>query len=147
MRAILQRVKRGAVYVDGRTTGAIHEGLVVLVGVTHEDALAEAERLASKTAHLRIFEDEKSKFNLSLLEVSGEVLVISQFTLHGNCRKGRRPSFDKAAGPQKASALFGKFVELLSRSGLKVETGCFQQHMMVEIHNEGPVTILLDSSF
>ena len=146
MRAILQRVKRGAVYVDGRTTGAIHEGLVVLVGATHEDTSAEAERLANKTAHLRIFDDAEGKMNRSTLDVGGGILVVPQFTLYADCRRGRRPSFSRAALPEKAEALIKGFCEALRQLGVtRVERGVFGARMLVEIHNDGPVTIILDT--
>jgi D-tyrosyl-tRNA(Tyr) deacylase len=146
MRAILQRVKRGAVYVDGRARGAIEEGLVVLVGVTHEDTPAEAERLANKTAYLRIFEDEGGKMNRSTLDVGGGILVVPQFTLYADCRRGRRPSFSRAAPPEKAEALIEGFCAALRQTGVvKVERGVFGARMLVEIHNDGPVTIILDT--
>jgi D-tyrosyl-tRNA(Tyr) deacylase len=146
MRAILQRVKRGAVYVDGRTTGAIEEGLVVLVGVTHEDTPAEAERLANKTAHLRIFEDDEGKMNRSTLDIGGGILVVPQFTLYADCRRGRRPSFSGAAPPEKAEALIEHFCAALRQLGVvRVEEGVFGALMLVEIHNDGPVTIILDT--
>jgi D-tyrosyl-tRNA(Tyr) deacylase len=146
MRAILQRVKRGAVYVDGQTTGAIHKGLVVLVGVTHEDSPDEAGRLASKTAHLRIFEDDEGKMNLSTLDVGASILVVPQFTLYADCRRGRRPSFSRAAPPEKAEALVEQVCEALHRLGVaRVERGVFRAQMLVEIHNDGPVTIILDT--
>lgn len=146
MRAILQRVKQGAVRVDGRTTGAIGTGLVVLVGVTHEDTPTEAERLASKTAHLRIFEDDEGKMNRSTLDMGGGILVVPQFTLYADCRRGRRPSFSRAAPPERAEALIERFCEALRQLGVaRVERGIFGARMLVEIHNDGPVTIILDT--
>ncbi len=147
MRAILQRVKRGAVSVDGQVVGAIGVGLVVLVGTTHDDAPAQAEALARKMANLRIFEDDAGKMNLSALDVGAEVLVISQFTLYADCRRGRRPSFTQAARPEVAEPLIEHFVRALQAEGIsRVATGVFGAHMLVEIHNDGPVTIILDTA-
>ena len=146
MRAIVQRVKRGAVSVDGETTGAVDTGLVVLIGATHQDSEAEARQLAHKTAHLRIFEDEAGKMNFSALDVGAGVLVVSQFTLYANCKKGRRPSFTESAPPEVAEPLVEHFADQLREVGVaKVETGVFRAHMLVEIHNDGPVTIILDT--
>lgn len=145
MKALLQRVTEASVSVDGEVVGKIGPGLVVLVGVAKEDTEKDADYLADKVVNLRIFADEASKFNLSALETRGEILIVSQFTLLGDARKGRRPSFTEAALPAQAEALFEYFVGRVHASGLKVATGRFQQHMLVEIHNDGPVTLLLDS--
>ena len=146
MRAIVQRVKRGAVSVDGETTGAVDTGLVVLIGATCRDTEAGAQKLAHKTAHLRIFEDEAGKMNLSALDVGSGILVVSQFTLYADCRRGRRPSFTEAAPAEVAEPLIEHFVDKLREVGVvKVETGVFRAYMLVEIHNDGPVTIILDT--
>lgn len=145
MKALLQRVTRASVSVGGEVVGSIGPGLVVLVGVASGDTEKDADSLADKTVGLRIFADEGGKFNLSALDVGGDLLLISQFTLLADSRKGRRPSFTEAAPPAQAQALFERFVSAARSSGLKVETGCFQEHMHVEIHNDGPVTIMLDS--
>jgi D-tyrosyl-tRNA(Tyr) deacylase len=147
MRAILQRVKQGTVAVDDRVVGAIKTGLVVLVGTTHDDSPAQAKALARKTANLRIFEDEAGKMNLSALDVDAEVLVISQFTLYADCRRGRRPSFTEAAQPDVAEPLIECFSQALKAEGIsQVASGVFGAHMLVEIHNDGPVTIMLDTA-
>ncbi|HLU12222.1 MAG TPA: D-aminoacyl-tRNA deacylase [Oceanobacillus sp.] len=147
MRVILQRVQRGSVTVDGQVTGTVGTGFVALVGVTHGDTKAEAELLARKTAHLRVFEDEQGKMNLSALEIGGGVLVVSQFTLYADARKGRRPSFIDAAPPEIASPLVDYYAERLRAEGItRVENGVFGAMMLVEIHNDGPVTIILDSN-
>ncbi|MDD5701916.1 MAG: D-aminoacyl-tRNA deacylase [Dehalococcoidales bacterium] len=145
MKAILQRVTQASVTVSGEIVGSIDNGLVVLLGVASGDTVRDAQYLAQKTVGLRIFSDSEGKFNLSALDVNGELLVISQFTLLADTRKGRRPSFIDAAPPGLAEELFNRFVEEVGTSGLKVETGRFQAHMLVEIHNNGPVTIMLDS--
>lgn len=146
MRVVLQRVRFGAVRVDGETVGQIDQGLVALVGVTHGDTPAEAEKLARKTANLRIFEDAEGKMNRSVLDVGGGVLVVSQFTLYADCRRGRRPSFVRAAPPDVAAPLVDRYAEVLREAGVaRVEQGVFGAHMEVEIHNDGPVTILLDT--
>jgi D-tyrosyl-tRNA(Tyr) deacylase len=145
MKALLQRVVRASVTVNGETTGSINNGLVVLVGVANGDTIKDAQHLAQKTTGLRIFSDSEGKFNLSCLDVKGDLLAVSQFTLLADTRKGRRPSFTNAAAPNAAEELFNAFVTEIRRTGLKVETGRFQTHMLVEIHNDGPVTILLDS--
>ena len=145
MKALVQRVIKAAVSVNGEVVGKIGCGLVVLVGVAREDAERDAIYLANKIVNLRIFADEASKFNLSALETQAEILIISQFTLLADTRKGRRPSFEAAAPPEQAEALVNFFVNRVRDSGLKVETGRFQQYMLVEIHNDGPVTIALDS--
>ena len=145
MKALLQRVTRASVTVDGEKVSQIGRGLVALVGVAQGDSESDARYLADKTANLRIFPDEAGKFNLSLLDIRGELLAVSQFTLLADTRKGRRPSFTQAALPGQAEALFNSFVEIVKTTGLEVSTGRFQQHMLVEIHNDGPVTILLES--
>jgi len=146
MRVVLQRVRQGCVRVDGRVVGAVDQGFVALVGVTHGDTQAEADLLAKKTANLRVFEDEQGKMNLSALDVGGGVLVISQFTLYADMRKGRRPSFIDAAQPDIASPLVDYYAERLRVEGVqRVEQGVFGAMMLVEIHNDGPVTIVLDS--
>jgi D-tyrosyl-tRNA(Tyr) deacylase len=146
MRAVVQRVKRGAVSVDGKTTGTVDTGLVVLIGATHKDTEAEAQKLAHKTANLRIFEDDAGKMNLSALDVGAGILVVSQFTLYADCRRGRRPSFTGAAPPEVAEPLIEHFVGALREAGIaRVETGMFRAYMLVEIHNDGPVTIILDT--
>lgn len=145
MRAVVQRVSRGRVVIDGRVTGEIGGGLVVLVGVGRDDTAESARYLAEKIAHLRIFEDNDLKMNHSLIETGGSALVISQFTLYGDARRGRRPGFDRAAPPEAAIRLYEAFVQDLRACGVPVETGVFQTQMTVELANEGPVTILLDS--
>lgn len=147
MKAVLQRVRRGSVTVDGRVTGAIEMGFVALVGVTHSDTVADADLLAKKTAALRVFEDADGKMNLSALDTGAGVLVISQFTLYADARKGRRPSFTDAAPPALASPLVDRYAAQLQSEGIqRVERGVFGAMMLVEIHNDGPVTILLDST-
>lgn len=146
MRVILQRVSRGSVTVEGTVTGAIEQGFVALVGVTQEDTEAEAALLAKKTAHLRVFEDDQGKMNISALDSGAGVLVISQFTLYADARKGRRPSFVKAAPPVVAEPLVEVYAARLREEGIQqVEMGVFGAMMQVEIHNDGPVTILLDT--
>ena len=145
MRAVVQRVLSSRVTVSGETAGSIGRGLTVLLGVHQDDAKEDARYLADKVANLRIFEDSEGKMNLSLLDVGGEVLAVSQFTLFGDARKGRRPSFSEAARPEKANPLYECFVDELRKLGLRVETGRFQAAMLVEIANDGPVTVLLDS--
>lgn len=145
MRAVVQRVSKAAVTVDGHTTGSIEQGLLVLLGVGEEDTTQDVTYMCDKILNLRIFEDHEEKMNLSLLDVRGELLVVSQFTLYGDVRKGRRPSFTSAAHPEKANALYEEFVKLATEAGVKVGTGQFQAHMMVDLTNDGPVTILLDS--
>jgi len=144
MRAVVQRVIKASVSVDGKTVGSIGRGLVVLLGVTHDDGEEEARFLAGKIANLRILADDRGKFNLSALEVGADALVVSQFTLYGDARKGRRPSFTKAAPPEVAGPLVEQFVTLLEQEGLHVESGIFGAMMLVEIHNDGPVTIILE---
>jgi D-tyrosyl-tRNA(Tyr) deacylase len=145
LKALVQRVTRASVSVNGEVVGKISHGLVVLLGVARGDTEKDAVYLAEKIANLRIFSDEASKFNLSALETEAEILIISQFTLLADTRKGRRPSFETAAPPEQAEALVDFFVDRVRDAGLKAETGRFQQHMLVEIHNDGPVTIALDS--
>ncbi len=145
MKALLQRVTEASVSVAGEVVGRIGQGLVVFVGVADGDTGEEARYLAQRTVNLRIFADEEGKFNLSVLDIKGELLVVSQFTLLADTRKGRRPSFVEAAPPAQAEELIEQFVGEVRTTGLKVETGRFQQYMQVEIHNDGPVTILLDS--
>ncbi len=145
MRAVVQRVTRGSVTVGGGLAGEIGRGFVVLLGVGQGDRPEDAAYLAEKIAGLRVFEDENGKMNLSLLETGGSVLAVSQFTLYGDCRKGRRPSFSGAAPPQEAKRLYEYFVEELEKRGLRVARGSFGEHMTVEIINDGPVTLLLDS--
>ncbi len=145
MRAVVQRVSRAAVRVDGETTGEIGLGLLALLGVGQGDSEPDASYLADKIAGLRIFEDANGKMNLSVGDVGGGVLVVSQFTLYGDVRKGRRPSFDAASRPDEADRLYQRFCALLRAKGLTVQTGVFQAMMDVELINQGPVTILLDS--
>ena len=144
MRALLQRVTRASVTVDGQIVGRIGRGFVVLLGVTHADTRAETEWVAAKIAGLRVFDDEVGKMNVSLAEVGGELLVVSQFTLYGDARKGRRPSFSDAAAPEQAEPLVDWFIDCLRRAGFTVATGVFGAHMDVEIHNDGPVTLLVE---
>lgn len=144
MRAVVQRVARSSVSVDGRVVGQIGRGLNVLIGVRQGDTEEQARWLAHKIAGLRIFEDEHGKMNLSVQDVGGEVLVVSQFTLYGDARKGFRPSFVDAAPPEIASPLIDRFVQFLREEGVPVQTGVFQAMMLVEIHNDGPVTIILE---
>lgn len=145
MRALIQRVSRAEVRVDGQAVGSIGCGLLVLLGLAKPDTTADAEYLAEKTAGLRIFQDANEKMNLSVADVAGAILVVSQFTLYGDCRKGRRPSFDQAAPPELAKTLYEHYVRTLRSTGLKVETGVFQAMMEVELVNDGPVTLLLES--
>jgi len=145
MRAVVQRVSHASVKVDGELTGEIAKGLLVLLGVAQDDSEADADYLAEKICGLRIFEDDAGKMNLNVAEVGGAVLAVSQFTLFGDVRRGKRPSFDAAARPEQAKALYEYFVERIRASGLRCETGRFQEMMEVELVNSGPVTILLDS--
>lgn len=146
MRAVVQRVSRASVSIEDRSVASISQGLVVLLGIGIGDSEQDARYLAEKIANLRIFSDEAEKFNLSALDTGGELLVISQFTLFADTRKGRRPGFTDAAPPGEAETLVETFVRFLRDTGLKVDTGRFQKHMLVEIHNDGPVTIIMDSS-
>ena len=146
MRAVVQRVSRAQVTVNGEITGQIGMGLLVLLGVGSDDVEADAIYLAEKICGLRIFEDDQGKMNRSIQQVSGSVLAVSQFTLYGDVRRGKRPSFDAAAPPQQARELYEYFVEKIRTAGMTCETGRFQEMMQVELVNEGPVTILLDSA-
>jgi D-tyrosyl-tRNA(Tyr) deacylase len=145
MRAVVQRVSRARVIVEGRTTGEIGPGLVVLLAVGHSDTRETACAMAEKVVHLRIFNDDQGKMNRSLLDIAGSVLAVSQFTLYGDARGQRRPSFLEAAPPEKGRQLYEEFVQALGGLGVRAETGVFQAHMSVELTNDGPVTILLDS--
>lgn len=145
MRAVVQRASRAKVTVDNRIVGCIGRGLVVLLGVTESDTVADAEYLADKIAELRVFSDADDKMNLALADVGGAVLAISQFTLYGDCRRGRRPSYTDAARPEKAEALYDHFARRILEKGLPVETGVFGAMMQVELVNDGPVTLMLDS--
>jgi D-aminoacyl-tRNA deacylase len=144
MRALLQRVSKASVTVDGQTISSIEKGLLILLGVGHGDGVEQANYLAEKTANLRVFEDDQGKTNLSILDVKGEAIVVSQFTLYADTRKGRRPSFIDAALPEVAEPLVHRFVELLRGHGVPTQSGRFGAHMEVEIHNDGPVTIWLE---
>lgn len=146
MRAVVQRVTGARVEVDGAVTGEIGAGLLVLLGVSKTDSVKEAGFIAEKVVNLRIFSDENGKMNRSLLESGGALLVVSQFTLYGDCRKGRRPSFDAAAPAEQARALYEYFVESARSTGVRVETGIFQAHMAVSLVNDGPVTLLVESA-
>ena len=146
MRAVVQRVSRAAVKIGGDIVGEIGPGLLVLLGVAQEDKESDAAYLADKVAGLRVFEDERGKMNLSVAEVDGAILAVSQFTLFGDVRRGKRPSFDAAARPEHARELYEHFVQCVHWLGLRCETGRFQEIMQVELINSGPVTILLDSS-
>jgi D-tyrosyl-tRNA(Tyr) deacylase len=145
MRAVVQRVTRASVTVDGQVIGQIGAGLVVLLGVEQDDSHAETQQLADRTIQLRIFDDAEGKMNLSLADVRGEMLVVSQFTLLGDCRKGRRPSFIQAAAPEIAERLYEAFVAAVGFHGIRVATGKFRAMMQVELVNDGPVTLILDS--
>jgi D-tyrosyl-tRNA(Tyr) deacylase len=145
VKALIQRVSKASVSIDGEEVGRIGRGLVVFLGVADGDTQKDAQYLMQKIINLRIFADAEEKFNLSALDIDGELLLVSQFTLLADTRKGRRPSFIGAAPPDRAEAMFDYFVELARDSGLKVATGRFQQYMQVEIHNDGPVTVMLDS--
>ncbi len=144
MRAVVQRVSQASVTVGGEVAGAIGPGMTILLGVTHDDEPADADWLARKIAGLRIFEDSAGKLNLSLLDVEGQALVVSQFTLYADARKGRRPSFVDAARPEVAEPLVQRFADTLRQHGIQVEMGVFGAHMLVEIHNDGPVTLILE---
>ena len=145
MRAVIQRVKNASVTVDGEVKGSIGKGLMVLVGIAREDTLKDAEWMAEKIVNLRIFETEEGKLDKSLIDIGGELLLVSQFTLYGDCRKGRRPSFSDAMEADKARDFFEKFVEIARTKGPRVETGVFQAMMDVALVNDGPVTLILDS--
>ena len=145
MRAVVQRVTESSVTVDGVVTGSIGKGLMVLIGVEEGDTEKDAEYIAKKVSALRVFDDENGVMNLSVLDIGGEILAVSQFTLLGDVRKGNRPSYFTAAGPEEADALYRKVIDLIEEKGIHVEEGVFQAEMMVKIHNDGPVTILLES--
>ena len=145
MRAVLTRVKHASVTIDGKVHGQIGEGFLILLGVTHEDTEAQAVKLADKLTGLRIFEDENDKMNRSLEDVKGQLLIVSQFTLYGNCKKGRRPEFLAAARPEVAIPLYEKFVQLCRDKGFHTETGEFGAYMQVESINDGPVTLVVDT--
>ena len=145
MRAVVQRVKSASVKVEGELVSEIGAGVLVFLGVAHDDTATELEYIANKVANLRIFEDEEGKMNRSLLEMGGAALVVSQFTLYGDCRKGRRPSFINAARPEVANALYEQFITLLKQQSIPTQGGTFQAMMDVQLINDGPVTILLDS--
>jgi D-tyrosyl-tRNA(Tyr) deacylase len=145
VRLIIQRVKGSKVVVNGRTTGSIGSGLLVLIGISREDTRTEADYMLDKLTGLRIFADDSGKMNRNIVESGGSLLLVSQFTLYADCRKGRRPSFDRAAPPEAAQALYEYFVESARRGPVPVETGVFQASMEVHLINDGPVTILLDS--
>ena len=146
MRALIQRVSSASVTIDGEVNGSVNQGLLILLGVTHTDTENDALYLAEKIANLRIFCDEQDKMNLSLLDINGEALVISQFTLYGDCRKGRRPGFSDAARPELADPLYERFIALLKEQGVKkVDTGRFGADMKVALVNDGPVTLIVES--
>lgn len=145
MRAVVQRVKEASVEVQGKIVGKINQGLLVLLGVGEDDDYKDLEYMVEKVLGLRIFQDENDKMNLSLMDIEGELLVVSQFTLYGDVRKGRRPSFTESAHPDVAEKLYDKFIETAKSKGIKVEKGVFGAHMDVSLINDGPVTILLDS--
>ncbi len=146
MRAVVQRVSSSKVSVDEEVVGQINRGLMVLLGVTHSDTSKDVDYMVDKVTNLRIFEDEDEKMNLSLKDIKGELLVVSQFTLYGDARKGRRPSFSEAARPEIANPLYEEFIEKIKQQGINVGTGKFGAHMMVDLTNDGPVTILLEST-
>ena len=146
MRALIQRVRQASVVVDDKEVGRIGPGLVVLLGVAAEDSEADAQYLVDKTVNLRIFADDRNRFNLSTLDAGAELLVVSQFTLYGDTRKGRRPDFTKAAPPDLAQRLYDHTVGLFQATGLTVATGVFQEYMQVSLQNDGPVTLMLDSA-
>ena len=145
MRAVLTRVKSASVTIEGRVAGQIGQGFLILLGITHEDTEAQAVKLADKLTGLRIFEDENGKMNRGLETVDGQILVVSQFTLYGNCKKGRRPEFLSAARPEVAIPLYEKFVQLIRDKGIHVETGEFGAEMLVESINDGPLTLIVDT--
>lgn len=145
MKVVVQRAKRAKVIVENEVVGSIDHGLMLLVGVTHDDTVEDAAYLADKIANLRIFEDENDKMNLSLLDVKGEILSVSQFTLYGDCRKGRRPNFMNAAKPEHATVIYDSFNKELREKGITVETGTFGAMMEVDFVNDGPVTLIVES--
>lgn len=146
MRAVVQRVSKAEVLVDNTILGKINKGLLIFLGVAEEDTDTDINYMVDKTMNLRIFEDENDKMNLSVQDIKGEILVISQFTLHGDARKGRRPSFSNAGNPQKAEKLYNQYIQTLRANGINVESGRFAAYMEVSLVNDGPVTILLDST-
>lgn len=146
MRAVIQRVQHASVAVEGNVCGKISQGLMILLGISKDDKESDMKYIADKSLALRIFEDESGKMNKSVCDIGGELLIISQFTLYGDCRKGRRPSFDAAMNPKEAEKMYEKFVEYMRKSGLKTETGIFGADMKVELLNDGPVTLILDST-
>ncbi len=146
MRAVVQRASRASVSVNNKIVGSIDRGLVILLGVSGDDTEKDVLYLADKITHLRIFADDDEKMNLSLKNIQGEMLIVSQFTLYGDCRKGRRPSYSKAANPEKAKLLYQSFIDAVQNDGIRVATGEFQAMMEVKLANDGPVTILLDSN-
>lgn len=145
MRAVVQRASKGSVTVENNVIGSINKGLVVLLGITEEDTDSDIDYMIDKIINLRIFEDENEKMNFSLLDINGEILVVSQFTLYGDCRKGRRPNFMNAAKPEKAELLYNKFVDNIKLKNINTQTGVFQADMQVQIENDGPVTLIIDS--
>ena len=145
MRAVVQKVSSSKVTVDEEVVGKVNKGLLVLLGVTHDDTSKDVDYMVDKVTNLRIFEDENDKMNLSLKDIDGEILAVSQFTLYGDCRRGRRPSFSDAARPDVANPLYEEFVQKVRDLGINVGTGKFGAHMMVDLTNDGPVTILLES--
>lgn len=145
MRAVLQRVRSASVRVEEIPKSTIQNGILVFLGIGKTDTSADVKWISEKITSLRIFEDENGKMNLSLLEIRGEVLVVPQFTLYGDCQKGRRPSFDEAAHPEKGEELYNACIELLKQAGAETKSGVFRAHMQVELVNDGPVTLLLDS--
>lgn len=146
MRAVIQRVTNASVKVDGEVIGSINKGILVFLGVSDEDTDTDLKYIADKMLNLRIFEDNDGKMNLSLLDINGELLIVSQFTLYGDCRKGRRPSFDKAGKPAYANEMYEKFIAYCKNSGIKTECGEFGADMKVSLLNDGPVTLMLDST-
>ena len=146
MRAVIQRVSSASVTVDSEITGKIGHGLLVLLGIHHDDGDSEIKWMAEKISNLRIFEDNNDKMNRSLMDTGGAMLVVSQFTLYGDCRKGRRPGYSAAAPPEQANALYEKFIDTVKALGIETASGRFQAHMQVSLVNDGPVTLLLDSS-
>ncbi|MEN8905581.1 MAG: D-aminoacyl-tRNA deacylase [Clostridiales bacterium] len=146
MKAVIQRVLKSEVIVKNETVGKINNGILVLLGIGKDDKSSDIEYLANKIINMRIFEDSNDKMNLSLMDIKGELLIVSQFTVYGDCRKGRRPSFDKAAKPKEANKLYDEFVDFCISLGIKVNTGIFQQHMNVIINNDGPVTFIVESN-
>ena len=146
MRACIQRVSEASVTVEGEVTGRIAKGFVVLLGIGHNDGQEDAEWLADKVVGLRVFEDDAGKMNRSIVEASGAMLIISQFTLYGDCRRGRRPSFTDAAPPERAEQLYEAFVARVQAAGIEVATGRFREHMLVSLVNDGPVTLWIDTA-